>query len=199
MSDSVIKKPSAEPRSTLPVTRPRRAIGMSCAGRPAIRFVVDVSGPGGEAVTTDMATLVGGTGSAPSPGWLFRPAVASGERPGALRAATRDVAVEGLEATVDSQSDDRGILGFDSAVPAGPLSLRVAVSVHAPGADVEQLRGIVAGHRPRPGHRRGAPSGPDRDPGRGRAVAALVTVTPARRHASGARPSPHQPRLAPAV
>jgi uncharacterized OsmC-like protein len=108
-------------------------------------LVVDVSGPGGEAVTTDMVTSVGGTGSAPSPGWLLRAAAASCVATlVALRAATLDVAVESLEVTVDSESDDRGILGIDPAVPAGPLSLRVAVLVHAPGADADQLRGIVA-------------------------------------------------------
>ncbi len=108
-------------------------------------LVVDVSGPGGEAVTTDMVTSVGGTGSAPSPGWLLRAAAASCVATlVALRAATLDVAVESLEVTVDSESDDRGILGIDPAVPAGPLSLRVAVHVHAPGAEADQLRGIVA-------------------------------------------------------
>jgi len=108
-------------------------------------LVVDVSGPGGESVTTDMVSSVGGTGSAPSPGWLLRAAAASCVATlVTMRAATLDVPIENLEVTVDSESDDRGILGIDPAVPAGPLSLRVAVSVHAPGADADQLRGIVA-------------------------------------------------------
>jgi hypothetical protein len=37
-----------------------------------------------------------------------------------LRAATLDVAIEGLGVTVDSESDDRGILAIDASVPAGP-------------------------------------------------------------------------------
>ncbi len=79
-----------------------------------------------------MVTSVGDEGSAPSPGWLLRAAAAScvGTLV-ALRAATLDAAVESLEVTVDSESDDRGILGIDPAVPAVPLSLRVAVLVHA--------------------------------------------------------------------
>ncbi|HZW01475.1 MAG TPA: OsmC family protein, partial [Candidatus Deferrimicrobium sp.] len=84
-------------------------------------------------------------GNAPSPGWFLRAAAASCVATlVAMRAATLDVPLESLEVTVDSESDDRGILGIDPAVPAGPLSLRVAVSVHAPGADSDQLRSIVA-------------------------------------------------------
>lgn len=33
-------------------------------------LVVRVTGPGGESITTDMAASVGGTATAPSPGWL---------------------------------------------------------------------------------------------------------------------------------
>ena len=33
-----------------------------------------------------------------------------------------------IEVTVDSESDDYGILGLDPAVPAGPLSMRVQVA-----------------------------------------------------------------------
>ncbi len=60
-----------------------------------------------------------------------------------MRAAMLDVALEALEVTVDSESDDRGILGTDPSIPAGPLDLRVAVSVRAHGSDTDQLRGIV--------------------------------------------------------
>ena len=107
-------------------------------------LVVDVAGPGGEAVSTDMPTSVGGTTSAPSPGWLFRASVASCVATLiAMRAAMLDVALESLEVTVDSESDDRGILGTDPSTPAGPLDLRVAVSVRAHGSDTDQLRQIV--------------------------------------------------------
>jgi uncharacterized OsmC-like protein len=87
-----------------------------------------VTGPGGESVGTDMPPSVGGGGSAPSPGWLFRAALASCTATLlAMRAAQLRVDLSGLEVTVDSQSDDRGILGIDDAVPAGPISLRVHV------------------------------------------------------------------------
>jgi uncharacterized OsmC-like protein len=94
--------------------------------------------------TTDMVAAVGGSGSAPSPGWLFRAAAASCVATLiAMRAATEGVSLEALEVRVDSESDDRGILGIDPAVPAGPLSIRVAVSVRAPGSDAGRLRDIV--------------------------------------------------------
>jgi hypothetical protein len=36
---------------------------------------------------------------------------------------------------VDSESDDRGLLGIDDEVPAGPLTGRVAVRLTAAGVD----------------------------------------------------------------
>jgi len=36
-----------------------------------------------------------------------------------------------VEVSVDSESDDRGILGMDDAIPAGPVSTRVVVVVDA--------------------------------------------------------------------
>jgi uncharacterized OsmC-like protein len=107
-------------------------------------LVVNVTGPGDEAITTDMVPSVGGTGSAPSPGWLFRAAAASCVATLiAMRAATLDIAIEELGVTVDSESDDRGILGIDTSVPAGPLSLRVAVSIKSPGAGPEAIRELA--------------------------------------------------------
>jgi uncharacterized OsmC-like protein len=107
-------------------------------------LVVHVVGQGGEAATTDMVASVGGAGSEPSPGWLLRAAAASCVATLiAMRAAMLDIALETLQVTVDSESDDRGILGIDPSVPAGPLDMRVAVTVRANGSDAEQLRGIV--------------------------------------------------------
>ncbi len=117
------------------------------AARAVLRggLVVDVTGDAGEAVTTDMATSVGGTGTAASPGWLFRAATASCVATlVAMRAAMLDVSLGSVAVTVDSESDDRGILDIDPSTPAGPLSMRVAVSVRAPSADPGSLRAIVA-------------------------------------------------------
>ena len=77
-----------------------------------------------------MVPSVGGGGSAPSPGWLMRAANASCIATLiAMRASEEQVTLDELEVTVDSESDDYGILGIDDAVPAGPLTMRVSVRV----------------------------------------------------------------------
>ena len=103
-------------------------------------LVVDVTGPAGEQVTTDMSRSVGGTASAPSPGWLLRAAEASCVATLiAMRAASLGITLETLVVSVDSESDDRGILDLDPAVPAGPLSGRLAIRLTAPGVDPRLL------------------------------------------------------------
>lgn len=57
----------------------------------------------------------------------------------AMRAAMLGIILETLEVTVDSQSDDRGLLGIDEAVPAGPLNGRVAVRLVAGGVEPATL------------------------------------------------------------
>ena len=105
---------------------------------------VKVEGPDGLAVAADMPGAVGGDNSAPSPGWLMRAAIAAGEACLiAMRAAQEGVELEKLVVTMDSESDDRGILGIDRSIPAGPLSARVQVTVSAKDASAEQLRSIV--------------------------------------------------------
>lgn len=37
-------------------------------------LAVEVTGPGGERLTTDLPRGIGGTGAAPSPGWMIRAA-----------------------------------------------------------------------------------------------------------------------------
>lgn len=107
-------------------------------------LVVRVTGPGGESVTTDMATSVGGTAMAPSPGWLLRAAEASCVATLiAMRAAMLEVTLNTLEVTVDSVSDDRGILGIDATVPAGPLSSRVSIRILAAGVAASTLEEIA--------------------------------------------------------
>jgi uncharacterized OsmC-like protein len=102
-------------------------------------LVVDVTGPTGEALRTDMPTGIGGTASAPSPGWFLRAAEASciaalvGIRAAALGIELRSVDVE-----VDSESDDRGILGLDADVPAGALNVRAVIAI-----DAEADRGVI--------------------------------------------------------
>ena len=103
-------------------------------------LVVRVTGHDGATVTTDMVPSVGGTATAPSPGWLLRASEASCVATLiAMRAAMLGIALDTLDVTVDSESDDRGLLGIDDAVPAGPLTSRVAVRLTAAGADPTEL------------------------------------------------------------
>lgn len=107
-------------------------------------LVVRVTGPDDATLTTDMVRSVGGTASAPSPGWLLRAAEASCVATLiAMRAATLGITLGALEVTVDSISDDRGILGIDEDVPAGPLSGRVAVRLTADGVDATVLEAVA--------------------------------------------------------
>ena len=107
-------------------------------------LLVHVQGPSGESLATDMPPSVGGGGTGPSPGWVFRAALASCEATViAMRAAVQGVELAVLEVTVDSESDDRGILGIDDGVPAGALSLRVRVRIEARGTSADRLREIA--------------------------------------------------------
>jgi uncharacterized OsmC-like protein len=107
-------------------------------------LVVRVTGPDGTSITTDMVPSVGGTASAPSPGWLLRAAEASCVATLiAMRAAMLDITLDTLEVTVDSESDDRGLLGIDDTVPAGPLSGRVSVRIAAAGVDAATLEDVA--------------------------------------------------------
>jgi uncharacterized OsmC-like protein len=146
MGSVTIRQALAEATTYLSAN-PAEARYRDSAARATLRdgLIVDVAGGAGETVTTDMATSVGGTATAPSPGWLFRAAAASCVATLiAMRAATLETALGSLVVTVDSESDDQGILGIDPAIPAGPLSVRVSVAIRAPEVDAERLREIAS-------------------------------------------------------
>jgi len=62
----------------------------------------------------------------------------------AMRAAQVGIRLTDLEVVVDSESDDRGLLGIDDSVPAGPLSMRTRIRIAAQGASEDSLREIIA-------------------------------------------------------
>ncbi len=103
-----------------------------------------ISGPRGEKVETDMPPAVGGGAAAAAPGWLLRAGLASCTATViAMRAAKLGVALDLLEVTVDSNSDNRGLLGLDEKVSAGLSALRTQVRIGAKNATPDQLREIV--------------------------------------------------------
>jgi uncharacterized OsmC-like protein len=110
--------------------------------REGLRVVVE--GPSGERLETDMPAAVGGAGSAPSPGWYMRAAVAACVVSLAtMRAAQLGWSGFACKVEVDSESDDRGILGLDASVPGGPLSMRIALQLAADGVGLEKLEELA--------------------------------------------------------
>lgn len=104
----------------------------------------DVSGPNGERLTTDMPPAMGGSASGPNPGWFLRAALASCTATViAMRAATLGVSLSILEVTVESESDNRGILGLDDGVSAGLGAVRTRVKIGAPSVSADVLRDLV--------------------------------------------------------
>lgn len=102
------------------------------------------TGSQGQTLVCDMPQALGGGGSAPSPGWMMRAALANCEAIMiALRAAQLGVQLSKLEVRVDSLSDDRGMLGMDDSLPAGPLNMKISVRVGAQGVPTEKLHEIV--------------------------------------------------------
>jgi uncharacterized OsmC-like protein len=105
---------------------------------------VDVEGPNGASIVTDMPAGVGGRAEEPSPAWFFRAGLASCVATTVgMEAAREGIELTSLEVEVDSESDDRGILGMDESVPAGPLSTRIGITVRADGVDEARLREVV--------------------------------------------------------
>ncbi len=111
---------------------------------------IRVDGPNGESLVTDMPGAVGGGGAAPSPGWFLRAAVAACVTSLAVMRAAQ-LGIEGFtcEVEVDSESDDRGILGLESTVPGGPLSMRIGFRMSATGPDrLEDVASWAVDHCP---------------------------------------------------
>ena len=105
---------------------------------------VTVSGANGEELVTDMPAAVGGAGSAASPGWFLRAAVAACALSLArMRAAQLGLAGFRCEVEVDSESNDYGILGLDASTPAGPLSMRLRFRMAADDAALDRLEEIA--------------------------------------------------------
>ena len=102
------------------------------------------TGDRGQFIVTDMPEAVGGGGSAPSPGWILRAALATCDATRiALRAAELGIALDRLEVTTRTIDDDRGLFGLDGSVRAGPLSIRTRVTIVAADVSEKVLREIV--------------------------------------------------------
>ena len=111
---------------------------------------IRVEGPSGESLVTDMPAAVGGGGAAASPGWFLRASVAACVTSLAvMRAAQLGIDGFACEVEVDSESDDRGILGLDESVPGGPLSMRIGLRMSGAAPDLlDELAHWAVAHCP---------------------------------------------------
>lgn len=117
--------------------------------RPAVALMEDglrcrAEGGDGWAIVTDMPAPVGGGGSAPTPGWLIRAALAScAATTIAMRAAELEIELSRLEVTAESETDMRGLLAVGDGAQPGPASVRLRVELAAEGADPQRLEELV--------------------------------------------------------
>jgi uncharacterized OsmC-like protein len=103
-----------------------------------------VTGPKGEAAQTDMPEAIGGGGGVPQPGWLMRASLAACTGTViAMRAAKLGIALDKLSVTVESQGDNRGLLGLDDSVSAALIGLRTVVNIRAADATRDQLDALI--------------------------------------------------------
>lgn len=103
-----------------------------------------VEGPDDWAVATDHRPTIGGTETAPNPGWYWRASLAACDATAVrIEAARRGIELSTLEVTVESESDSRGSLGVDDDVPPGPSVVRIHFHLASDDATPEELEALV--------------------------------------------------------
>ena len=103
-----------------------------------------VRGPEDWEVLTDHREAIGGTETAPNPGWYWRASLAACDATVVrIEAAKRGIELTTLEVTVESESDSRGSMGLDDDVPAGPSAVRIHFQLGAEDATTEELEALV--------------------------------------------------------
>lgn len=144
MSDATIRQALERLSATISAEPAKaRAKNAPATARLTEGLKCEVSGPYGERLVTDMPPAMGGTAAGPNPGWLLRSAMASCTATViAMRAAKLGIALTTLEVTVESESDNRGILGLDEKVSARLGGVRTKVRI-AGEADERALHEIV--------------------------------------------------------
>lgn len=133
LSRLITEQPEKARAKNLPATA-RLVEGLRC----------EVKGPNGETVHTDMPPAVGGAASAPAPGWLLRASLASCTATViAMRAAKLGISLTALEVTVESASDNRGMLGLDDRISAGLSPITTRVRIGGRGIAADKLRELA--------------------------------------------------------
>ena len=105
---------------------------------------MQVKGPDDWEVATDHREAVGGTETAPNPGWYWRASLAACDATVVrIEAAKRGIELTKLEVTVESESDSRGSMGLDDDVPVGPSEVRIHFRLGSENATAEELKALV--------------------------------------------------------
>src|SRR5436190_24401013 len=128
-----------------------RAKNAPATARLGAGLQCELSGPNNERLITDMPPAMGGAASGPNPGWLLRGALASCTATViAMRAAKLGIRLDTLEVLVESEGDNRGLLGLDEGVSAGLGAVRTKVKIagDAPAATLRDLVAWADAHSP---------------------------------------------------
>lgn len=87
---------------------------------------------GTHSISVDMPEAIGGTGTAPSPGYFGRAAICSCIAIGIKMTATReDLSLNSISVSIEQDFDNRGVLGV-LGVNAAPLATRVEIAISSP-------------------------------------------------------------------
>jgi len=144
MSESTVREAIERLSAAISADPSKARARSSATARHTEGLKCEVTGPRGERVLTDMPPAIGGGASAPNPGWLLRAAMAScAATVIATRAAKLGIGLSTLEVTVESESDQRGLLGLDDGVSAGLSAWRIKATI-AGNAAPQTLRDLVA-------------------------------------------------------
>ena len=121
-----------------------RAKGVPATARLLDGLRFEVTGPNGETALTDMPQAMGGAASAPAPGWMLRGAIASCTATViAMRAARVGAHLTTLEITVESEADQRGMLGLDENVSAAFITMHIRIRIGADDIAPDDLRALA--------------------------------------------------------
>lgn len=151
MSDANVRQAIERLSATFATDPAKARVKSAATARLAEGLRCEVTGPRNEHIATDMPPPIGGKGSAPNPGWYLRAAVASCTATViATRAAKLGITLRQLAVTVESEGDQRGLLGLDERISAaiGGWRLKVAISGDAPEATLRELVAWADAHSP---------------------------------------------------
>jgi uncharacterized OsmC-like protein len=144
MSTAAVREAMERTSNALSADPAKARVKAAATARLGDGLKCEVTGGREFRVATDMPPAMGGQASAPNPGWLMRAAMASCTATAiAMRAAKLRVVLSKLEVTVESEADQRGLLGMDDKVSSALAGWRTKVSI-AGDAPPEKLREVVA-------------------------------------------------------